>query len=211
MRALILSGGKAPSKELLLSLVKDVDLIIGADKGCETLKKYNIIPHYIVGDFDSASKEIIKILESKGVRKIQFQKEKDFTDTDIAFNLAVEKGALEIVLLGVTGTRYDHSLSNIGLLKKALDLNIKAKIIDDNNKIFLTNKPLVLTGNKGDTISFLAYFNKVNKLTLKGCKYELNNYDLEVGDGLTTSNEFLESPINVNFESGILMILYTKD
>lgn len=211
MKAIIVSGGKAPSKQLLLNEIKNSNLIIGADKGCEVLYNYNISPNYILGDFDSADKDIIKAMEVSGCKKIKYKKEKDFTDTEIAFNLAVEKGAKEIVLLGGTGTRYDHSLSNLGLMLKALKMSIILKIIDDNNIIFLTDKSMILKGNKGDTISFHAYCECVKKLNICGSKYDLINYDLYLGDGLTTSNEFIGNDIKITFDSGILMVLYTKD
>lgn len=211
MKAIIVSGGKAPSKQLLLNEIKNSNLIIGADKGCEVLYNYNISPNYILGDFDSADKDIIKAMEVSGCEKIKYKKEKDFTDTEIAFNLAVEKGAKEIVLLGGTGTRYDHSLSNLGLMLKALKMSIILKIIDDNNIIFLTDKSIILKGNKGDTISFHAYCECVKKLNICGSKYDLINYDLYLGDGLTTSNEFIGNDIKITFDSGILMVLYTKD
>lgn len=211
MKAIIVSGGKAPSKQLLLNEIKNSNLIIGADKGCEVLYNYNISPNYILGDFDSADKDIIKAMEVSGCEKNKYKKEKDFTDTEIAFNLAVEKGAKEIVLLGGTGTRYDHSLSNLGLMLKALKMSIILKIIDDNNIIFLTDKSMILKGNKGDTISFHAYCECVKKLNICGSKYDLINYDLCLGDGLTTSNEFIGNDIKITFDSGILMVLYTKD
>lgn len=211
MKAIIVSGGEAPSKQLLLNEIKNSNLIIGADKGCEVLYNYNISPNYILGDFDSADKDIIKAMEVSGCEKIKYKKEKDFTDTEIAFNLAVEKGAKEIVLLGGTGTRYDHSLSNLGLMLKALKMSIILKIIDDNNIIFLTDKSMILKGNKGDTISFHAYCECVKKLNICGSKYDLINYDLYLGDGLTTSNEFIGNDIKITFDSGILMVLYTKD
>lgn len=211
MKAIIVSGGKAPSKQLLLNEIKNSNLIIGADKGCEVLYNYNISPNYILGDFDSADKDIIKAMEVSGCEKNKYKKEKDFTDTEIAFNLAVEKGAKEIVLLGGTGTRYDHSLSNLGLMLKALKMSIILKIIDDNNIIFLTDKSMILKGNKGDTISFHAYCECVKKLNICGSKYDLINYDLYLGDGLTTSNEFIGNDIKITFDSGILMVLYTKD
>ncbi|WP_291651957.1 thiamine diphosphokinase [Clostridium sp.] len=211
MKAIIVSGGKAPSKELLLKEIENSNLIIGADKGCEVLYNYNISPNYILGDFDSANKDIIKAMEVSGCEKIKYKKEKDFTDTEIAFDLAVEKGAKEIILLGATGTRYDHSLSNLGLMLKALKRSIILKIIDDNNIIFLTDKSMILKGNKGDTISFHAYCESVKNLTICGSKYDLRNYNLYLGDGLTTSNEFIGNDIKITFDSGILMVLYTKD
>lgn len=211
MKAVIISGGKSPSKDILLEAVKDADIIIGADKGCEILYEYSISPDYILGDFDSANIDVINSMEASGVEKITFNKEKDFTDTEIAFELATEKGAKKILLLGVTGTRYDHSLSNIGLMLKGLKKEVYVEIVDDNNKMFLTDKNILLKGSKGDIVSFHAYSEIVKSLTISGAKYELFNYDLSLGDGLTTSNEFVGKDIKVTFNSGILMVLYTRD
>lgn len=211
MNALIISGGKEPSEELLRGLVVKADIIIGADRGCEALFKHKIQPHYILGDFDSASKETIAKIESLGVNKIKFKAEKDFTDTESAFNLAVEKGATKIFMLGVTGTRYDHALGNIGLLKKALKLGIDCEILDDNNRIYVIDEKAMIKGEKGDIVSFQAYSELVRGLSIKGAKYELDNYDLHIGDSLTISNEFISNEINISFKNGILMVLHTKD
>ena len=211
MKAVIISGGKEPSKDVLFKEIEDANLIIGADKGCEVLYKYNITPDYILGDFDSADISIIEKLEKKAGKKIKFKREKDYTDTEIAYNLAVEKGSTEIILLGATGTRYDHSLSNLGLMLRGLKKAISVRVIDDNNYIFLTDKPTTLYGNIGDTISFHAYCDEVKNFSIKGAKYNLENYNLNLGDSLTTSNEFVEEKINITFDSGIVMILYTKD
>lgn len=211
MKALIVSGGRAPSKNLLLKNLMGSHLVIGADRGCETLLKYNVVPTYILGDFDSASKETIDKLEEMNICKFKYKREKDYTDTELAFNLALDKGATEIIMLGVTGTRYDHTLGNIGLLLKALELNIEAKIVDDNNEIYLINKNTNFTGNFGDIISFQSYFENVKSLNIKGAKFELVNYDLKIGESITTSNEFLDKTIEVTFENGILMVLHTKD
>ncbi len=211
MKAVIISGGKEPSKDLLYREIKDVDMIIGADKGCEVLYKYNIKPDYILGDFDSANEDIIKSIETKALGKIKFKREKDYTDTELAYNLAVEKGADEIILLGATGTRYDHALSNFGLMLRGLKKSIKVKIIDDNNYIFLTDKSITLKGNKGNIISFQAYCEEVKNFNITGAKYNLTNFNLKLGDSITTSNEFLEEEIEITFDSGIVMILYTND
>ena len=211
MKAVIISGGKEPSKDILFREIQDADIIIGADKGCEVLYKYDITPDYILGDFDSANDEIINSIEERAKKKITYKREKDYTDTEIAYNLAVEKGANEIILLGATGTRYDHSLSNLGLMLRGVKSSIKVKVIDDNNFIFLTDKSITLQGNKGDIISFQAYCDEIKNFNISGAKYNLSNYTLKLGDGITTSNEFLDEDIRVNFDNGILMILYTKD
>lgn len=211
MKALIVSGGKAPSESLLIKYSKDSNVIIGADRGCEALLKNRVTPNYILGDFDSASLDTISNLEELGAIKIQFKKEKDFTDTESAVSLAIEQGSTEIIILGGTGTRYDHVLGNIGLIVKGLRLGVKIEIIDENNRIFMIDKDTKLYGEPGQIISFQAYSEKVEDLNIIGAKYQLKNYDLHLGDSLTVSNEFLDNPIDVKFKNGILMVLYTKD
>lgn len=211
MKAVIISGGKEPSRDLLFREIKCADIIIGADKGCEVLYKYQVTPDYILGDFDSANEDIINSIEAKALGKIKFKREKDYTDTELAYNLAVEKGADEIIILGATGTRYDHTLSNFGLMLRGLKKSIEVKIIDDNNYIFLTDKSTILKGNKGDTISFQAYCDEVKNFNIRGSKYNLTNFNLKLGDSITTSNEFLEENIEITFDSGVVMVLYTND
>ena len=210
MKVVIVSGGNPPPENLLLSQIENADIIIGADSGCDTLIKYNITPTYIIGDFDSNQSDL-SILLKKGAKKYIFEKEKDKTDSELAFELAKKDGVKEIIGLGMTGTRYDHTLANFGLLKIALDHNIIMQIIDENNKIFLTSKSMELIGQPGDIISFQSYTNEVTDFCIKNAKYELNKYNMKIGDSRTVSNEFVETSIEISFSSGIVMVIYSKD
>ncbi|GFZ29680.1 thiamine pyrophosphokinase [Clostridium zeae] len=209
MKAVIVAGGKAPSEELFLCEIKDANFLIAADSGVNVFYMYNITPNVILGDFDSAKHEAINAF--KEVEIVKFKPEKDFTDSELAFKNAIEHGANEIVLLGCTGTRLDHTIANIGLLKRALDLNIKAKIKDENNCIFLVSKDTVLNGTHGQTISFQAFGETVKNFYIVGAKYPLHDYNLEFGDGRTVSNEFIDRPIKITFSSGIVMVIYSND
>lgn len=211
MKALIISGGNPPSEKLVNSILNKVDIVIGADKGCDTLDKFNIKTDYILGDFDSVNVKTLLAFEEKGIKKYKFKKEKDDTDTKIAVDLAIEKGAKEIYMLGVTGTRLDHTLANIGLLGYCLDKGVRAYIVDENNYMYVTNKGLNLKGKKGQVISFRAYKEDIINFNIKGSLYDLKNYNLSVNDGITTSNEFVDSNISISFDSGTVMIIYTKE
>ena len=65
--------------------------------------------------------------------------EKDATDAELACDYAADKGFGDIVLLGATGTRFDHTIANVYLLKNLADKGIKAKIIDSNNIIYISS------------------------------------------------------------------------
>lgn len=209
MKSVIVAGGKIPSRELFLSEIEDADYLIAADKGAEVFYEYEVMPHILIGDFDSANRLVIDYF--RNVEMVKFLPEKDYTDSELAFNKALEKGSEEIVLLGCTGSRLDHVLGNLGLLRKALELNKKAKIKDDNNTIFLIEGKTTLYGNCGQTISFQCYGDVVKKLSIEGGKYSLKEYDLHIGDSRTVSNEFTNTPIEVDFLSGKLLVVYSRD
>ena len=58
-RIVIISGGELDEK-LTLSVLNEEEgqYIIGVDKGMEFLYMHNILPNYIVGDFESVKEEI---------------------------------------------------------------------------------------------------------------------------------------------------------
>lgn len=139
MKILMITGGNINKKFLEKVLQEnEYDKIIAADKGLEILNKIGIKPDYIIGDFDSVNKEILE--QYKNIPITYLKPEKDFTDTHMALKLAIEQGAKKITIVGAIGTRFDHSISNIHILKEALKNNVEAEIINENNKIKLINK-----------------------------------------------------------------------
>lgn len=212
MKALVVSGGMKPSKEIIERYNKEADIIIGVDRGCEYLLEANIIPHYILGDFDSINKLDLEKLIASGAVMHKYDPEKDFTDSELAFQLAFKLKVKEIYFLGATGLRFDHTLGSLGLLLEALNRGVRSFIVDDKNKISLVNKSTALCRDlEYKYISFLAYNEEVTNFSIKQAKYELEGYTLKVGDSRTVSNEFLESDISICFNSGNVLVIYSKD
>ena len=77
MKVLIMSGGEKPSKEIILEHINKSDILIGVDGGCEYFLAVNKSPNYIVGDFDTLSKEKLEEIEKSKVRKYEYDAEKD--------------------------------------------------------------------------------------------------------------------------------------
>lgn len=211
MKALIVSGGMAPSKEILLKELKTSEIVICADSGANHLFKYNIIPNVLIGDFDSISAEVLETFRNEGCIIETFPPEKDFTDTEIAIDYAIRKGYTIITLLGATGSRLDHVYGNIALLKKYAEKDYKIKILDDNNEIMYSRENLILYGESGNLFSLYAYGSQVEGLNVKGAKYELENYTLPIESSLGTSNEFIENEVKVTFKKGGLLIMQSRD
>ncbi|SDK99425.1 thiamine diphosphokinase [Clostridium cochlearium] len=213
MKALIVCGGKAPEKELVLEELKDSNIVIGADKGAETLYKYGVKPTLIVGDFDSIDEDIFNYYKKNNINLSVFPVEKDFTDSEAAVKKAMDMGADKIALLGCTGSRLDHVLSNINLLYYSLISNIECYIRDEFNYIRMVDKSTYIKKDKFKYFSLLSFKEDVINLTIHGAKYPLNNHHLKVGylSGLGVSNEIKENEAYIDFSSGILLIIQSRD
>ena len=215
MKTLIVTGGNL-NKGFLIDTIEKINFetIIAVDNGLKLLNEINIKPNHIVGDFDTVNKEILDIYANDDSMKIhKFNPIKDNTDTDIAIRLAVELKSDEIIILGGIGTRIDHVLGNIQVLKYALNNNVKCTIIDENNEIELINKTTIL--NKKDTdkkyISLIPLTEKVENINLKGFKYDLKNGELTIGSSLGISNEIEEEQAIIELDKGILIMIFSKD
>lgn len=211
MKIVIVCGGKAPSRELLLEEIQSAEFIICADAGANYLYEYKITPQLLVGDFDSIRPEVLDHYKNFAENVITYPVEKDDTDSELALEKAFELGAEVVTFLGCTGSRIDHVLGNIGLLKRCLNSGVRGFIKDNNNCIFLINESTNLIGENGTTFSLQAYGGMVKNLTIRGAKYHLNNYDLQVGDPITISNVFLKEPVNITFDEGVVLVFYSKD
>lgn len=211
MKVAIVSGGNPPSEKLLKNYLEKVDFVIAADRGSECLYRFNIVPDLMLGDFDSINKEILCDLKKEVKEILQFPPEKDYTDTEIAIMEAIKRDAEKIYLFGAIGTRIDHTLGNIGLLLNTKKNNVKLEIIDDNNRIYLGEKVMTLHGKYGDNISFHALSDKVTNFTIKGAKYNLDGYDMNLLDPRAICNEFVDTPIDISYDRGELLVIHSID
>ena len=60
-------------------------------------------------------------------------------------------------------------------------------------------------------ISFHALCDKVINFNIKGAKYNLENYDMSLLDPRAICNEFVDTPIEISYETGELLIIHSID
>ena len=139
-RYLVVTGGTV-SKKVLETVLSDYDFqkIIACDKGLEICQECDILPDLVIGDFDSAKTDIVASYREK-TEFLDLDTHKDFTDTHVAISYILEQEIRpdEVILVGATGTRMDHTLANIGLLKQFAETEISAYLIDEHNRITMT-------------------------------------------------------------------------
>lgn len=218
-KILIITGGRV-SGSFVKSVVSDYkpDAVIAADRGIEAAREALLIPDYIVGDFDSAGLDVLEYFKTcfaeygKPVIRT-FNSEKDETDTELALSTALTLEPDKVVLLGATGTRLDHTMANISLLSKLLSNGVKGVILDEYNMISLYDEGFTLKrkGAFGRYFSLLPFTETVSGLTIKGAKYEIEDYFLAQGSSIGISNEIEKSGVKMSFTEGILMCIQSSD
>ena len=230
MIALIVSGGQTDSKQLrqqIQKLRQGEGLLIAADSGLEVLDQLirqetqqeiceMYLPDVAVGDFDSVDPQVLERFGQRGqIRFERHRPEKNETDTELAFTIAQEAGISDIILMGATGTRLDHVLSNIHLLKAAMDRGLTCQLLDPHNRIRLAQGRTVFlkTEESYPFISFVPLTMEVKGVTLTGFKYPLNQHDLILGQecGLCVSNELAAEEAVLDFNQGLLLVIEARD
>lgn len=213
-KAIIVSGGSI-DQSFGLQLLNEIkpEYIIGVDSGLKFLYTNEVMPTHIVGDFDSVDPEIIQFYREKTNIPIrQFNPVKDASDTEIGLRYALELGVEEVFLLGATGTRLDHVMANVQILKIAHDTGVKAYIVDNYNKISLWEKNIFLKKQNsfGKYFSIFPFGGIVQDVTITGAKYPLEHYRLCPYDSRCVSNEIVEDT-EIVFPEGIIILMETRD
>ncbi len=207
MRALIIGNGQILDTGIIRQNLNENDIIICCDGGTRYAFEEGVLPHYILGDLDSSSGEIIQFFELKDVIFKKFPEKKDETDMELCIDFAISLGVTEILIFGAIGTRFDHSLANANILMQALNSNIFAKIINENNEITLIDNEIEIIGEKGDLISLLPLSTNVTGVTTEGLEYPLNDYTMEIGKALGISNVMLYEKAKISIKNGYLFVI----
>lgn len=214
-KGIIISGGSIDDMFAMKTIDEiQPDYVIGVDSGLNFLYRNRVTPTHIVGDFDSVEPSVIAFYKEEGSIPIRkFNPVKDATDTEIAVKLAVELGVEKLWLLGATGTRIDHVMSNIQILKIALDHGIEAYILDECNRISLWEKEVCLVKEQcfGKYFSIFPFDGVVDDVSIVGAKYPLSHYRLSNDESRCVSNEMKEQEVRIMFPKGIIILMETRD
>jgi thiamine pyrophosphokinase len=122
---IVFTGGQGPDAQIVRRLLDEKAqkqgfedaLFIAADSGLTAAENAGIKPDWITGDMDSLEdKSRLDVYDPH--RVIRHKHDKDFTDTELAFSLAVQKGCDGIWIIGGGGGRIDHIFAVQSLLER---------------------------------------------------------------------------------------------
>ena len=174
-KAFIYVGGEI-HPENITEHPKADDLTIAADSGYKNAQKLGDRVQLLVGDFDSLGKG--EAIDDK-TEVLTVPSEKDFTDTQLAVETAIKRGARDIVIIGGLSGRLDHTLSNLSILEDLNKKRIHAHIADGFNRVRYINSTSTLVARSGYRyLSLLCPSERVKGVSVEGCKYTLSNAKL---------------------------------
>lgn len=201
--ALVITGGYCNITRTRRLLPDRADLIIAADSGYATAQKLGIKPDVVLGDFDSYGGTL-----PNGMETVCAPREKDDTDTMLACEYARERGCDCITIIGGTGGRIDHSLSNIFYLENLRRNGVRVRLTDGENSVSVLIDETVTVDDTGGYYSVLALDKCV--VTEYGCKYPLERATLVRERPYAVSNEVVGGRATVTVEGAALLITSRK-
>ena len=205
---IFLNGEYKYSQEFMDRLVSEETICFCADGGANFAFQYGKVPEMIIGDLDSIEKKVLEYYKSKNILIKKFPKDKDFTDFELILKeinkISENKNFVEkIFVVGGLGKRIDMTLSNLFIMEKYKNL----VFLQENEEIFYAEKSFVLKNKKECEFSIIPISEKVEKLTLKGFKFETDKIGVKRENSRLVSNVILENEASVEFENGKLIII----
>lgn len=202
----IIANGLYPCHRSLKQLMLDAPSLICCDGAADKLLERHLVPSFVIGDCDSMSNKA----RDTFAKKIILMDSQDETDLSKAYKLARGLGLKNIVILGATGLREDHSMANIFLLAKfTKELGELIYMISDYGIFTVHNKDTTLDTVIGQQISFFTPNHNV-ELTCQELKWPLDKFNFkEWSSG--TLNQATADKINLHINSGQVIVYRSFD
>ena len=200
---MIANGDKPLKRDINYLLKNEVETIVAADGGANSCFKLGIVPHYIIGDFDSINPKVLSYYQNRS--EIIKQNRQNDTDVEKALKFAIKKKFETVYLLGGTGDRLDHSICNLGIVIKFF-LKIRIIIIHGKTALFPYADNVKLKSTPNETVSLYA-FNSNTRIISSGLKYPLSDVSLPFGEKESTSNVALSDNFELKISGGIVFVI----
>ena len=211
MKAFVYTGG-AVRREGITEHPRGGDLAIAADTGYETAMALGERVDVLLGDFDSLAGRPEDMLRDTATEIIRVPTEKDDTDTQLAVEEAIRRGAEEIIIIGGLGGRLDHTLSTLAILEDLHARGVYATLTDGQSRVrYLRSSSTLIARSGYKYLSVLAADALVKGVDIEGCKYPLKRATLRRERQFAVSNELTGNVAFVSVRRGGVFIIESSD
>lgn len=209
-----IGGGRPPTPEWLSLLVQHKKNytnhpVWAIDRGVDICHALKLPPAHLIGDGDSADPTAWHWAEEQNTEIHAFPPEKDFTDTELALQIAAEQYTHPLVILTAAfGGRLDHLMSTAAVAAHA---TIPCVLADERETLFYLHagESLTITCDMPPrAISLLPFTEECTGVTTHGLYWELRDACITNRASLAISNvlarENTKNTFTVSIKSGVL-------
>ena len=198
----ILADGAFPAGKEALAYLEQAERIICCDGAARSLISYGKEPDKIVGDLDSLSDEFKK----RFADRIEHVREQESNDLSKAFRYCVKMGFCNIVILGATGKREDHTLGNLSLLSEYSKQVPGISIVTDYGYFTVAGQSGTFESFAGMQVSIISLTGAL-EVTSRNLKYPMDKLKLKLWYQATL-NEALGDTFELDFPAGGELLIY---
>lgn len=195
----IMANGKFPDHPFPLGYLLNAKRVICCDGAADSLLDFGLEPFAIVGDCDSVHRKIAERYQDRLYR----DDDQESNDLTKAVKWCSERGYNDIVILGASGKREDHTIGNISLLTDYAGF-VSVRMVTDAGIIIPILESCKFESEKGQQVSVFS-ISPDTEITSAGLKYKLENKKL--GNWWNaTLNESEGSSFTLQFEEGKVLV-----
>ena len=210
-RAVLFANGTIADLQQVRRLIHPEDLLLAVDGGTRLVRSIGLVPSAIIGDLDSLATEDKNWASTAGARMIEYPRDKNETDLELALAYALAQGATEILLVGALGGRTDQALGNLALLTDHRFSHLGVRLDDGVEEVWFVRSTSVIQGDTGDIVSLLPWGGPVTGVSTEGLRWSLHSETLYPEKTRGISNEMLDHSAYVSIQSGLLLIVHRRD
>lgn len=189
-------------------VLESFDLLIAADSGANHCRALDLVPHIVIGDFDSVDKAVLSYFRDKS-EFIEFPARKNKTDFELALELAIHRGASEIRVYAWSDERIDYCLDS---LLAASVLRVPIVFHESKFNLYILNPfidPLELKNlHIGQKLSIYGLHYPLS-LQTEGLEWNLSWKGI-VSGARSQSNELAAESLRVSISQGSAFLLLEK-
>lgn len=208
--AVVVAGGGPPDVTSLEAIPPDA-LVVAADSGLDHARAVGLRVDVVVGDMDSVTAVTLDDATADGVAIERHSEAKDATDLELALDVAVDRGARRIVVLGPDTGRLDHLLAAVALLASPRYAAVGVEGWLGPARLTVVRSSTTLFGWPGALVTLLPVHGPAEGVTTEGLLYPLDNEDLLPGSTRGVSNEMLGEQAGVALCGGVLVAIVPGD
>lgn len=201
---IVVANGCFPTAPLPLALLREASVLIACDGAIETLDKKGFSPTAIVGDLDS----IPASLRERYADRIHQVIDQEINDLTKAVRFARKAGRREVLILGATGLREDHTLGNISLLMEYAPDFDRIELLSDYGLFTPLLDSATLTCHPGQQVSLFSLA-PGGEITSSGLRWEITHRQLTAW-WQGTLNEALADTFTLTLSEGARVLVYRE-